>query len=124
VRSNRLYDLYSEGSEFEMDKTQEVIFESIVRIAWNWESEGVASVGHIAKRTELSKYMVRKHIKIFMEQGFLESEIRSGGFDEFACKPYPPLKGYKLTDKAKQIELYKVTKEDEDRQFGKAFCGW
>lgn len=106
-----------------MDNTQEVVFESIVRIAWDWESEGVASVGQVARRTELSKYMVRKHIKIFKEQGLLESGVRSGGIDEFACKPYPPLKGYKLTDKAKQIELYKVTKADEDRRFEEAFCG-
>ena len=111
-----------EGTGLKMDKTEGIIFENIVRIAWDWESEGVASVGQIARRTELSKYMVKKYIKIFMEQGYLERANRSGGIDEFACKPYPPLKGYKLTEKAKQIELYKVVKEDEDKRFEKAYC--
>ena len=107
-----------------MDRTQELIFEWIVRVQWDWESEGVASVGQVAKRTGLSKCMVKKHIQEFINQGLLEKAIRSGGFDEYSYKPCPPLKGYRLTKEAKQLELYKVTKADEDKRFEKAFCGW
>lgn len=108
-----------EGMSVKVSKME--VFKRIMEIAVDFHSEGVATVGSVAKYLNTTPYYVRKRIKTLIEEGYLVKGIRKGGFDELSCMPYPPLKGYCLTEKAKSTELYLITLKEEEEALIKAF---
>ncbi|KQL37148.1 MarR family transcriptional regulator [Psychrobacillus sp. FJAT-21963] len=99
------------------------VFKEVIRITLNYESDGVAHIGALARRLNTTPYYVRKRIKTLIEDGYLVKGISKGGFCELSYKPYPPLKGYCLTAKAHALELYSTLEKEEEEAFAKAF-GW
>lgn len=70
---------------------------------------------------EKLKYENKERVNQLVEDGYLEKSIRSGGWCEYSFDPYPPLKGYKLTEKAKSTELYSLIKKKEEKAIKQAF---
>lgn len=102
-----------------VNKTE--VLKQIMEHSLDWHSKGVVNIGWIAKRMNRTPYYVKKRIKTLIEEGYLITEVRSGGWCEFSLEPYPPVKGYKLTEKAKSTELYSIAKKQEEDAFIRAF---
>ncbi|NLY79017.1 MAG: hypothetical protein GX072_03670 [Lysinibacillus sp.] len=104
-----------------MKPTKEEVLQEIIKISFYYESEGVANVGGIAKRLNTTTYHVNKHIKTLLNEGLIEKGVRSGGYNELTEMPYPPIKGYKLTKKATELEIYQKLKDDDEKNFAEFF---
>lgn len=90
------------------------VLKEMIRVAISFESEGVVGIGIIAERLGTSKYHVRKHVKTLLEEGYLKKGIRKGGFND-DYTPYPPLKGYEITNKTRETELFKQVRNEVTR---------
>lgn len=65
----------------------------------------------IAPCLAISLYKARKELKRLKELGYVKSVIKSG-FDDYYCQNYI-LRGYEITEKAKENEEYKKAWENE-----------
>lgn len=107
-----------------MHITQTDVLKVVIETSLDYDSEGVSSVGYISKVLDSTPYYVKQHIKALITGGFLIPGLRKGGWNEFNYKPYPPLKGYCITEKTKSTSLYSTTKVEVERSFAEAFgCG-
>jgi len=100
------------------------VLKEIIRVSLDYESEGVASIGYISTKLNTTKYQVKKQIITLLEEGYIIKGLRKGGLCEFSYVPYPPLKGYCITEKAKATELYKITKKEVYEVYQKIFTTW
>lgn len=102
-----------------LNKTE--VLKKIMELSFNWQSEGVINVGWIAESMNSAPYYVRKRVKTLIKDGYLQKAVRSGGWCEYSCEPYPPLKGYSLTEKARNTVLYSEVERNENESIAKAF---
>lgn len=67
------------------------------------------SLKEISEFLNLSKYLVRKHLNSLKDKGFVSYKIYT-----FEYEDEPPYRyhGYKITDKAKETELFKKLSEE------------
>lgn len=95
--------------------------EKIMELSLSWSSEGVVNVGWIAESMDSTPYYVRKRIKTLVKEGYLEHAIRRGGWCEYSYEPYPPLKGYRLTEKSIESQLFTTIKNEDEEELKKVF---
>lgn len=98
------------------------VLKEVIEITLSFESEGVAGVSYLAQKLNTTPYYVRKHVKTLIEEGYLVKGMRNGGWNEFTYTPYPPLKGYCITDKVKTTKMYSIVKKEVEEHFSNAFC--
>ena|SRR5699024_8636578 len=101
------------------DKTE--VLRTVMELSLNWECEGVVNISWLASQLDSTNYYLRKEIKTLINEGYLVHAIRSGGICEFSDEPYPPLKGYALTEKAKDTEMYSLVVEEDERLLREIF---
>lgn len=97
------------------------VLKTFMNLSLSCSSEGVVNVGWVAEVMNSTPYYVRKRIKALIEEGYLEYAIRSGGWCEYSCEPYPPLKGYILTEKSLESELFITLKKEDEQALKEAF---
>ena len=73
----------------------------------------LVSVPYLANRLQVSKYMVRKAMDELRKEGLVESGIDSW-YDSW-CEEQILARGFRITQKAKETEIYKaaLTREEE-----------
>lgn len=104
-----------------MKPTKDEVLKNIIDMTFHFQSEGVATAGSLAKSLKTTPYFINKQIRLLVEEELLSKGVRSGGFCEESEMPYPPLKGYMLTEQAKETELYKELKAEKERIFEECF---
>lgn len=104
-----------------MELNESNVLKTIIEITFDHNSEGVANTAWIASCMGAKHFQVRKYIKTLIENGYLIDVYRSGGWCEYSCRPYPPVRGYALTVKTKQSELYNQVKRDFETALRQAF---
>lgn len=97
------------------------VLKTVMKLSFTWSSEGVVNVGWLAKNMGSTPYYVRKRVKTLIEEGYLEHAIRSGGWCEYRCEPYPPLKGYRLTEKSLDSEVFITIEKEDEKAMKQAF---
>lgn len=96
---------------------KEAILEYIVYENLWYESSGVTPIGQVARKFQIKKYEARKYIAELIKDGAIEYSVAPGGWIEDG--PYPPLKGYKTSEKTKATELYKRAEKKQYDDFAK-----
>lgn len=104
-----------------MIPTKEDVLKQIMKISMDFESEGVANVGYLAKRLGTTIYYVNKQVRLLLEEELVVRGIRSGGYNDLSYMPYPPVRGYKITNKAMELELYQTMKAEAERIFKECY---
>ena len=109
------------GKSMFLSTEEKEVFRRVISSVLYYESQGIAVTGEIARELGLSNYKVRKHLRRLASIGLLDKDIRRGGYYESVGIPIPPIMGYKLTDKAKKLSLFKQMDKEERDNFEKSF---
>lgn len=92
--------------------TKHQVFKDIVRQSFDDEWEGIVKVEDIVTRLNTSHYYAKKQMNRLVEDGYLVKGVQKGGLCEFSYVPSPPIKGYYLTKKAEEAEIYSLLKKE------------
>jgi len=104
------------------DMDKEYILENIMKINLsNWELEGVINIGLLGRILRCTTDEIRPYLVELEKEGYIEKGVRSGGWCDYTYMPYPPVKGYCITEKAKGMKMYKRFEKEFEERLKKAF---
>lgn len=104
-----------------MNLNKSEVLKKVMELSLHWDSGGIVNIGWLSRSMDSTPYYTRKQVKKLIEEGYLVMTIRSGGWCEYSCDPYPPLKGYKLTPKSKNLKVYSLVKQEQIKEIKKSF---
>lgn len=73
----------------------------------------------IMECTGLSKYNVKKQLHFWHDRGLIErasmgrpAQVSCGEIEELICEAAPPINGWKLTEKGRKSQVFKIAQDD------------
>lgn len=110
-----------------MTYTQEKVFRTLCKFSFNWHGCYVFTSSNIAQSTSMSKYSVLKMLHELRGFGLVKNDcmgrpaIVSGyEYPELECEAMPPLRGFSLTSKGRESDIYK----QEENEYNRSFVEW
>ena len=82
---------------------------------------GVIPISVIQSRCNISRQEAYKEVHELLKEGYLKRNILYYENLEYDFKKYPPLKGYSITKKTKETEMYKELLEIENKLLKEIF---
>lgn len=108
-------------------KEKEAVFQAMCKMSQNWYGMRVFSSQNIANLTGLSKYKVLKSLHLLRDEGLVQNDcmgrpaIVSGGeYTELECEAMPPLRGFSVTKKGAETEIFK----QEEKVYNQSLADW
>lgn len=106
---------------------KELVFRMMCKMAQNWYGVDVFSSKSIAESTGLSKYKTLKILHLLRDEGLVKNgcigrpAVVSGGeYEELECEAMPPLRGFSITEKGSETDIFK----QESDAYDKSMAEW
>ncbi len=97
-----------------MTAVQEKVFRKICELSFNWYGVNVFTSANLAKSIGMSRYATLKALHGLRDAGLVQNgcmgrpAIETGyEYKELVCDAMPPLRGFSLTPKALETDIYK-----------------